>query len=380
MTRWKIPLYKVMVDKEDEIAVLKVLKRGMDWALGPEIEQFEKILAEYVGSTYCLAFNSGTSALHAALLAKGTKPTEEVIVPSFTFISTTNSVLMVNGIPHFVDIEDKTLGLDPILVKKSLSKRTRTVIAVHYAGLPCEIEQISKITKSRRIFLIEDAAEALGAKINRRMVGTFGDLAIFSFAANKVVTTGEGGAIVTNSKDMFQRLKLLRSHGRIDAQNYFSSLSTPDYVTLGFNWRMSSMTAALGISQLNKIEKLIKMRRNNAKYMTSRLRKLKEIKTPFEPPNLRHVYQLYSIQLPNSDLRNALMEFLKEKGIMTKVFFSPIHKTTYYRKLKWIKKNSLKITENISQRILSLPMYPGLKREEMDYIFDSVAEFIEKKY
>ena len=221
--KWKIPLYKVYVDDEDIREVSKVIKRGMDWAIGPEIEQFEKLLANYIGSEYCLTFNSGTSAGHAAMLALNVKTRDEIIVPSFTFIATANWALMANAQPKFVDIEENTFGLDPLQVKAAISPKTRVIIPVHYAGMPCRIDEIVKIANRRKIPVVEDTAESLGASIGKKKAGTFGDLSILSFAGNKVMTTGEGGAITTNSKTLFEKLKLLRSHGRLINFNYFSS-------------------------------------------------------------------------------------------------------------------------------------------------------------
>jgi len=377
MVKWKIPLYKIFIDKEDARRVSKVIKRGMDWAIGPEVEQFEYQLAKYVGSNYCLVFNSGTSALHAALLSVGVRKGGKVLVPSFTFISTANHALMVGAKPTFVDIEEETLGLDPSKIEPAISTDTRAIMPVHYAGLPCKIEEIRDISKKKKIPLIEDAAEALGGRIGKKMVGTYGDLSVFSFAGNKVLTTGEGGAIVTNSKKIFNKLKLIRSHGRVEKQNYFSSNIKPEYIELGFNWRMSSMTAALGIAQLSKLEKMISLRRKNAEYLSSRLKKYGKIKVPTEPKQYRHVFQIYSIQLRDTNLRNKLMKFLTKKGIMSKVYFNPIHKTKFYRELGFSKTRNLPMTERISNKILSLPLYPNMKKEELRYIVDSISELME---
>lgn len=379
MIKWKIPLYKILVEKEDVTAVSNVINRGMDWAVGPEIEDFEKKLSNYVKSDYCLSFNSGTSALHAALLALGIQKGDEVISPAFTFIATSNSALMVNAMPKFVDIEETTCGLDPIKLKNQITEKTKVIIPVHYAGLPCKIDQICKIAKQAKISLIEDAAESIGATVNKKMTGTFGDLSVFSFAGNKIITTGEGGAIVTNSRKLYEKLKLIRSHGRIDKQNYFSSTMTPNYVTIGYNWRMSSMTAALGLSQLSRIEKLISLRRKNANYFFTRLNKFEDIILPREPEGYRHVYQLYSIRLHNKIMRNRMMEFLSKKGIMTKIFFSPIHLTKFYKGRRYAGTKNLEVTERVADQILSIPMFPGLKKEDLDYICDSISEFMEKK-
>ena len=225
--------------------------------------------------------------------------------------------------------------------------------------------------------VVEDTAESLGASIGKKKAGTFGDLSILSFAGNKVMTTGEGGAITTNSKTLFEKLKLLRSHGRLINFNYFSSNETPKYVSLGYNWRMSSMTAALGISQLHKFEKLINLRRKHAKYLSSKLSRYNSIKVPKEPRGCRHVYQLYTIRLMNSRIRDSLAKFLTKKGIMTKIFFEPVHKTDFYKKQDFTKSLRLPVTENIYEQILTLPMFPGLKKEELDYICDSIGEFVD---
>lgn len=379
MNKWKIPLYRVNTNKEDVRAVSNVISRGMDWANGPEILDFEKNLSNYVGTKYCVTFNSGTSALHASLLASGISLNDEVIVPSFSFIATVNSVLMVNAKPVFVDIENERFGIDPKKIESLISKKTKAIIPVHYAGLACKIKEISDICRENNLTLIEDAAESLGSTTDNKSVGQFGDLSVFSFAGNKVLTTGEGGAVVTNSKKLFDKLILLRSHGRKELTNYFTSNSNPEYVSLGYNWRISSMTAALANSQLRRLNKLIDMRRKNAKYLTSKLKQIKEIQVPYESQFDKHVFQIYSIVLVNSKLRNGLLKHLTQKGIMTKIFFLPIHKSKFYKSLKLNNLQFLTNTEKISNSILSLPMYPDLKKDELNYISDSIKEFFESK-
>lgn len=374
MTNWKIPHYKILVDKDDVKSVSDVIKRKMLWAIGPEIKEFETMLASYVGTKYCVTFNSGTSALHASLLALKIKEKQEVIVPSFTFIATANSVRMVNAIPKFVDIEKETFGIDPNIIEKNISKKTKAIIPIHFAGIPCKINEIKSIAKKKKIPIIEDAAEGLGAKIKNKNLGTFGDVSIFSFAGNKILTTGEGGAIVTSSKKIFDRLQLIRSHGRVEVKNYFSTNDKPNYVDLGYNWRMSSITAALAISQLSKLDKLISMRRKNSQYLSSKLSKIKGISIPIESKEQFFNYQFYFILLESVTKRNSLMKFLAKKGIMSKVFFYPVHQTKFYSN---IKTKNLKITEKISDLILSLPMYPDLTKEEMNYIVNSIEEFME---
>jgi len=373
--KWKIPLYKIFTDRDDNKAVNKVLQRGMDWAIGHEIAEFEKKIANYIGTKYCVAFNSGTSAGHAALLAININ-SGEVIVPSFTFISTANWPLMVNAKPKFVDIEEENFGLSPERVKVEITKNTKAIIPIHYGGLPCKIVEINRIARNKKITLIEDCAESFGAKIKGVSVGTFGQMSIFSFAPNKILTTGEGGVICTDSRKIFEKLQLIRSHGRKVNENYFKTSQLPNYISIGYNWRMSSMTAALGLSQFDKLDRIIQLRRRHARFYVLKLKKIKEVTLPDEPKDHLHVYQLFTIQLKNNLIRNKLQKFLAGKGIMTKVFFEPIHLSKFYRKSGFGKK-SLSNTEKISQTVLSLPIFPGLKSEEITHICDSIKEFFQ---
>ncbi len=371
----KIPLYKIFTDREDNRAVNKVLQRGMDWAIGHEIAEFEKKIANYIGTKYCVAFNSGTSAGHAALLAININ-SGEVIVPSFTFISTANWPLMVNAKPKFVDIEEENFGLNPERVKSEITKNTKAIIPIHYGGLPCKIIEINRIARNKKIPLIEDCAEAFGTKIKGVSVGTFGQMSIFSFAPNKILTTGEGGAICTDSRKIFEKLQLIRSHGRLINENYFKTSQLPNYISIGYNWRMSSMTAALGLSQFDKLDRIIQLRRRHARFYVLKLKKIKEVTLPDEPKDHLHVYQLFTIQLKNNLIRNKLQKFLADRGIMTKIFFEPIHLSNFYKKSGFGKK-SLPNTEKISQTVLSLPIFPGLKSEEIRHICDSIKEFFQ---
>ena len=376
MSEWKLPLYKIYTDDEDINLITKIVKRGTYWAMGPEIEEFENKIKDYVGCDYCLTLNSGTSALHALLLANGISDNDEVIIPSFSFIATANSTLFVNAKPVFADIEKTTFGLDPESIQKNISSNTRAIMPVDFAGLSCKIFEIKEIAEKNNLILIEDAAECLGSTINGKKVGSISDSAIFSFCGNKVLTTGEGGAIVTNSKEIYEKIKTIRSHGRLDKKLYFDDPSKPNYLQLGFNWRMSSITAALGITQLSKLDKIISKRRENAKYISTHLMKHEKIKVPSEPPGYTHIYQMYSIVLSNKKLRDDLQKHLLNDKIFCKVYFDPIHLTDFYKeRLKKI--ISLPVTENISERILTLPMYPNMTQEEKEYLVNSIDTFFE---
>lgn len=372
---WKIPLFKIYWDEEDIKMVKEAIQRGMHWAIGPNIERFENMLSEYNGTKNALVFNSGTSALHAILLAYGIGQGDEVIVPSFTFIATANAPLFVGAKPVFADMEEKTYGLDPEDVNRKITSKTKAIIPIHYGGCPCLITELRQIATEHNLILIEDAAESLGANVNGKKVGSFGNAAILSFCSNKVITTGEGGAVVTDSVDTYEKLKLIRSHGRAETANYFSSTDYMDYVTLGYNFRMSDITAALGIAQLEKIDRVIEMRRGNAKMLSTKLSRIAEIEVPHPPDSFSHVYQMYTIKVKEGRKeRDALSAYLGKKGIMTKVYFPPVHFTHFYKnKLGY--NCELTITEMVSQQVLTLPMYPTLTEDEIDYIADSIAAF-----
>jgi|TARA_B110000495_G_C23031904_1_gene614857 perosamine synthetase len=376
--KWKLPLYKIFTDDEDINLITKIIKRGSDWALGPEIEEFENAIKNYIGVDYCVTLNSGTSALHAAFLAYGYGKEDEIIVPSFSFISTANAVLFVDAIPKFTDIEEETFGLDVNAIKNNITKKTKAIVPMDYGGLPCKIFDIQKIANENGLALIEDAAEALGSTIKGKKVGSNADSSIFSFCGNKVLTTGEGGALVTNSKEIFEKVKLIRSHGRFEKNmGYFDDVSMPQYNQVGYNWRMSSITAGLGISQLSKLDKIIKKRQDNAKYISSRIKKYTKIKIPNSPENFEHIYQMYTVRLENKKLRDDLHDYLTTKRIFSKIYFNPIHQTQHYKEKFPTVSKLLPMTEKIANEVLTLPMYPNMTLEEKEYLVESISEFFE---
>jgi len=369
---WNIPLFKMYWDQDDIETVNTAIRSGMNWAVGANVTQFENELAAYIGMKYCLTFNSGTSALHAGLIAHGIGNGDEVIVPSFTFIATVNAPKFVGAKPVFADIEESTLGLDPESVIEKITPKTKAIIPVHYGGCPCRIKELREIADDYNLVLLEDAAESFGASINGKMVGSYGDSAMLSFCQNKVITTGEGGALVTDSQDLYEKLKLVRSHGRLETADYFSSSECMDYVTLGYNFRLSNISAALGLAQLRKVDPIIDMRTRIAEMYTSLLRthvpKASQMSTL---EGYKHVHQLYSIRVPD---RDGLMQFLTGQGIMTKIYFSPVHLTRYYRHALGYQV-SLPVTERVAQDIVSLPIYPGMPVEDIEKVVQTISEF-----
>jgi perosamine synthetase len=353
-----------------------VIKRGAYWAIGNNIGEFERFISEYIGTRYCVTFNSGTSALHAILLAYGIKSGDEVIVPSFTFIATANSPLFVGAKPVFADIEERTFGLDPESVKEKITEKTKVIMPIHYGGCPCQIRELKEIADDNNLLLIEDAAESLGAKIGDKMVGTFGDSAMLSFCQNKIITTGEGGCIVTDSKEIYEKLKLIRSHGRQETSNYFDCAEYMEYVCLGYNFRMSDITAALGIAQIKKADKIIKMRQEKARFMTEKLSNLDNIELMNPPGDYFNVNQMFTIRIKEGEkVRNQMIKILTEKGIGTKVYFYPVHLTQFYKTEFGYKGGELPVTEKMANQVLSLPIYPELSKEEMEFTINTIRDF-----
>lgn len=366
---YKIPLFEICWNDEEIEAVKKIIKSGVWSGEGEEVKKLEEEFAEYVGTKYAVAFNSGTSTLHTLLLAYGIKKGDEIITTPFTFIATANSALFVDAKPVFADIEKETYGIDPDKINELITRKTKVIMPIHYGGMICKINEIKKIAEDNNLILIEDSAQTLGATINGKKTGTFGDSASFSLSATKNITSGEGGLITTDSKEIYEKAKLIRSHGKSPTNIY-------DHITLGYNFRMSNITASIARVQLKKIEKLNEMRRKNAKYLSEKLSKIEGIEIFKEPEWQRAVYQLYTIRVKNKKIRDKLENYLKEKGIQTKVYYPVVHLTTFYKKTFGYKGGELPVAEDLSSRVLSLPMYPTLTREQMDYIVEKIEEFM----
>ncbi len=353
------------IDENDIEMIIKVLRSG--WlAHGPAVEDFEARFARYIGVKKALAVANGTVALELSLRAVGVKPGDEVIVPSFTFIATANAALMLGARPVLCDIDLDVFALDPSCVESSISRRTRAVIPVHLYGHPADMDPILRIARDHGVFVIEDAAQAHGALYKGARCGSLGDLGTFSFYATKNMTTGEGGMVTTNDNDLARRIELLRNHGQ--EAKYV-------HAELGGNYRMTSIQAALGISQLEKLERLNEMRRRNAEKMTSGIKKLGWLRPPIEKPWARHVYHQYVVMLEEDApiTRDELASYLKEHGVETAIHYPlPIHLQPLYRKLGY--KECCPNSYKASQRILSLPIHPGLSDSDIGYIIDLLSK------
>ncbi|MFX1384260.1 MAG: DegT/DnrJ/EryC1/StrS family aminotransferase [Promethearchaeota archaeon] len=373
----KYPLFDIYWDEDDIEKILSVIKRGSFWATGPEIQEFELELRNYFDVKNVITFNSGTSALHAALLAYGLT-SGEIIVPSMTFISTANCVILAGAKPIFADIETETIGLDANDVNEKITKNTRAIIPVHFGGRVCKnINALKEIAEDKDLILIEDNAESFGAKIDENLAGTIGNAGMLSFCQNKIITTGEGGAICTNDDKIAQKLLLIRSHGRVEqlGENYFSNINEMEYIQIGYNFRMPSMNAALGIAQLRKINRIIKIRREKGLYYDKILKNNQNVEIMPDLKNNYNVYQLYNILLKDYEKKNELQKYLLEKNIFTKVYFHPIHLKQFYKEKFNYKEGDFPITEEISKKILTLPISLRFKKEDQDYIIEMVNSF-----
>jgi len=375
---WSIPLFKTYSDDDDVDAVAEVIRRGTFWAVGDEIVQFEEAIAAFTGRRFALSFNSGTSALHVMLAAYGIEG-KEVIVPSFTFIATANAVLLAGGKPVFAESESETFGLDASDVATRITADTRAIIAYHYGGFPArDSDELRALAREKNVLLVEDAAQSLGARTADTKVGAFGESAIFSLCQNKVLSTGEGGLLVTDSEDVYEKAKLLRSHGRLEAgEDYFSSIGDNDYTIVGYNFRLPTMLAALGLSQLGKIDKVISMRRKLAREITRRLGAIAGLRVPREIDGHFQAYQMYTILLDDPGIRDSLQAHLAELGVMTKVYFQPIHLKSLYRQHGW-HEGLLPRTESLSGRVLTLPLFPTMTPDEVEHVCCSILSFFEK--
>lgn len=354
-----IPVAQPQIGRAERRAVSKVLKSG-SLAQGPMVAKFESDFSKFVGDRECIAVNSGTSALHLALLSLGIGSGDEVIVPSFTFAATANSVALTGARPVFVDIDPKTFNIDPSLIEPAITKRTKAIQVVHLYGLPADMNQILNIAAKHGLLVIEDAAQAHLAEISGQKVGTFGDAAAFSFYPTKNMTTGEGGMIVLKDSAAARTSRLLRNQGM--EKRYQNEL-------VGFNLRMTDIHAAIGIEQLKKIEKRIEIRIRNANFMNSRL---PEHVTPFTPEGSKHVFHQYTVRL--NSRRDLISTELAELGIGNSVYYpTQVHKLPSFRS-----DLNLSQTQLATEQVLSLPVHPSLSKRDLVRITDGLLILIEK--
>lgn len=346
-----IPIAKPLLGKEEEEAIKFVLRTGII-AQGPKVKEFEEKFASYIGSKYAIATNSGTSALHTTLLAYGSKKDDEIITTPFSFIATANSILFTGAKPVFVDIKED-FNINPDLIEDKITEKTKAIIPVHLYGNPCDIKRIIKIASDNDLVVIEDCAQAHGAFVDNKKVGSF-STGCFSFYPTKNMTTIEGGIITTDDKEVYKKSRMIRTHG---------SKTKYNHVTLGYNFRMSDISAAIGIEQLKKLDNFNKKRRENANYLNENLKDINWLVLPKIVEG--HVFHQYTIRVKKD--REKVMETLNKNGVGNSIFYPlPIYKQKLYQNLFY--KDNLPVVEKISKEVLSLPVHPSLNKEDLDKI------------
>jgi len=372
-----IPYGHQWIDEDDIEAAVKVLKS--DWiTTGPKIAEFEDALSSYIGTKYAVAVNSGTSALDIAVQTLNLPAGSEVITTPFTFVGTSNAILYNNLKPVFADIERGTRNINPEEVRKKITKKTKALIYVDYAGQPCDIEELKKIAEEHDLFLIEDACHAIGAEYKARKIGTFADMTIFSFHPVKHITTGEGGAVVTNNEEFYERLNVLRNHG-IDksALDRFGSEAgwAYDLKVLGRNYRITDFQAALGISQLKKLDGFIRRRAEIVKTYNEAFEAVPEIETPVVLPYVKPAWHIYTVLL-NRLNRDEFFSKMREKGIGVNVHYIPIYRFSYYQEQIDNNPEDFPVTEEVFSKIVTLPLFSKMEDEEITYVINTVKETI----
>ena len=365
----KIEFSKKEIINDDINKVNQVIKSG--WLThGKNTIQFENLISKYTGSKYCISVSSCTAGLHLSCLAAGFKKGDEVIIPAMTHVATAHAVELTGARAVLSDIDYKTGNIDLLNIKKNVSKKTKGIIIVHMAGKPCEMDKIVKFCKEKRIILIEDCAHALGTKFKKKHVGNFGITGNFSFYPTKQITTGEGGAIITNDKKLYLKLKKLKAFGIDTDINQRKNPGEYDVKFLGLNYRMTDFQAALGINQIKNYKKNLKKRHSIAKRYEKNLSKISKVDfTKFSKECSYFIFQILTTK------RKILIKKFKENNIGFSIhYYVPINKMTYYKKKYKLKdkyfKNSIKYAENV----ISLPAYPKLKYKEIDYICKKISE------
>lgn len=370
------------IDEEDIQSVIKVLRS--DWLTqGPDVDDFEKAVAKYVGARYAVAFNNGTAALHAAYFSAGVEERDEVMTSPITFVSTSNAAAFLRAKPVFVDIDMGTYCIDIEKIEEKITSKTKVIAPVSLGGYPVDMAKINKIAKKHNLITVEDAAHALGAMRNGKMVGQEADMTVFSFHPVKPITTGEGGMVVTNNEEYYEKLRMFRTHGITKDKRYLTKNDGPWYYEqhyLGYNYRLTDFQCALGISQLKKIEKFISRRNEIAEIYDEAFKGISLLKTPPKKheKNWRHAYHIYPLLLDKKIDKKEIFIDLLEKNIRCQVHYIPVHTQPYYQKTFGYKYGDYPVAEEYYKREITIPLFPKMTDEEVNYVVKSIKEVVRK--
>ena len=368
----RIPLSAPEITEQDIEAVTGVL-RTSSLSMGPKVRDFERAISHYVGAADAIAVNSGTSGLHLCIRALGISEGDEVLVPSFTFIAVANAVRYEKATPVFVDIDPQTFNLAPSLLEQAITARTRAIIVVHTFGCPAELTRILQIARRHGLFVIEDACEAIGAEYEGQKVGALGDVGVFAFYPNKQITTGEGGAVVTNNPAVALKVRMLRNQGRDDSAEWFQ------HTELGYNYRVSDINCALGIEQLKRIDDILKRRETIAGEYSDILHSASDLTVPaMALPRRKISWFVYVVRLSNrfdQAHRDWIVNEMQSRGIALGRYFAPIHLQPVYRPSD-SGKTALPVTEFQASRALALPFFNRIREDEIKEVCQTLVELI----
>jgi dTDP-4-amino-4,6-dideoxygalactose transaminase len=373
---FKVPFFAPWITSSDKKVVFDAL--GSTFLTdGPILRQFESEFAKFTGAKYAIGVSNATTALHLSLIALGIGKGDEVIVPDMTFVATANAVVHSGATPVFSDINKDDLNISIESIERNLSKKTKAIIPVHFAGKTCDIEKISKLAKKHKLVLIEDCAHAIGARYKKKHVGNFGDAGCFSFYPTKNITTIEGGMITTNSQKVAEDVRRSRNHGITRSLSQRYSKGKPweyDVVHSGYNYRLDEIRSALGLNQLKRISKLNLLRRNACKYYSDNLKDVKGISAPtvFDENDVNHLY-IIRVQREYGISRDELFQKFTERGISVTVHYKPLHEFTIFRK-KLGNTNLVKNTIDAYREIISLPLFPQISRTSQDLVIKCIKE------
>jgi dTDP-4-amino-4,6-dideoxygalactose transaminase len=359
-----IPIAKPLIGEDEINAVTAVLKSGLI-AQGKKVEEFEGAFAKFIGTKYALAVNSGTAALQIALLAHGIKEGDEVITSPFTFIASANSILFTGAKPVFADIEEETFNIAPDKIEERITSRTKAIMPVHLYGQPCDMDSIMGIAQEHNLIIIEDACQAHGAEYEGKKTGSFGT-GCFSFYATKNMVTGEGGMITTHHNDVAEKARMIRNHGQ--RQRYLHEI-------LGYNYRMTDIAAAIGLCQLEKLEKFNDKRTGNAEFLTEGLTGITGFVPPKVKPNVRHVFHQYTVRITQDFgmSRDELKQKLMDRGVGTEIYYPlPVHKQPLYQNLGY--NDHLPNSEKAVREVLSLPVHPSVTKKDLRNIVLAIKD------
>jgi dTDP-4-amino-4,6-dideoxygalactose transaminase len=366
-----IPINLPKIGEEEIQAVVQVMRSGVltnALGAGPKVCEFEEKYAQFADVKHAIAVNTGTAALHAALMATGIKQGDEVILPSFTFVATAEAVVLAGGKPVFVDIDPETYTLSPAAIEKAITKKTKAVIPVDLYGLPADIKAIRKIVSEYNLTIVEDCAQSHGATCEEKPTGALADLACWSLYAAKNIGTGEGGVITTNNDELAEKVRMVRTHGeKIKYQS----------LMLGTNYRMTEIQAAIGIIQLQRLPVFLAKRSQNAKRMTEKLSASNKIRLPSELPNRKPSWYLYTVRIiaVSEEERNNIIKQMQKKGIGADAYYpTPINKMPYYKENFGDFK--LPETEKAAKQVISLPIHPAVTEEQIDFIAKTFLELL----